>query len=110
MATYGRVSKLYIIQIHFYLFFRFTDKVRVTKIEQSDVAMYGGIIYVYIYLCIRFDQPTVAEYGGIYKLYIIQICFYLLFCFTVKVRGAKIEQSDVATYGGIIHVYILLRV
>ena len=32
--------------------------------------------------------------------------FWLLFCFTDKVRGTKTEQSDVATYGGKICVYI----
>ena len=80
MATYGGISKLYIIYISIYLFFCFTDKVHGKKTEQSDVATYGGIS----------------------KLYIIQICIYLFFCFTDKVRGT--EQSGVATYGGRIHL------
>ena len=50
MATYGGISKLYIIQIHIYLFFRFTDKLCGTKTEQSDVSTYGGRIHVYIYI------------------------------------------------------------
>ena len=41
----------------------------------------------------------------ILKLYIIYIRFYLLFCFTDKVRGMKTEQSDVAKYGKRIDVY-----
>ena len=84
MGTYGGISKLYIIQIRIYLFFRFTDKVRETKPEQSDVATYGGIL----------------------KLYIIPIRIFLFFCFTDEVRGTKNKHSDVATYGGRIHVYI----
>ena len=88
MATYVGISKLYITQIRFYLFFRFTDKVHGKKTEQSDVAMYD---------CIS-------------KLYIIQIRFYLFFFFTEKVCGMNTEQSEVATYGGRIHVYIYLLV
>ena len=84
MATYGGISKLYILQISIYLFFCFAYKVCRTKTEQSDVATYGRIS----------------------KLYIIQIRFYLFFCFAEKVRGTKAEQSDVATYGSRIHVYI----
>ena len=105
VATYGEISKLFIIQIRIYLFFRFTDKVRGTKSEQSDVATYGGRIHVNIYYRVRFEQSTVATYGGISKLCTIHIRFYLLFCFTEKVRGTKTEQYDVATYGGRIHVY-----
>ena len=78
MDTYGWISKLYIIQISIYLFFRLTDKVRGTKTEQSDV----------------------ATYGGIFKLFIVQIRFYLFFRFTENVRGTKTEQSHVAMYGG----------
>ena len=88
VATYGGISKLYIIQIRIYLFFPFTDKVRGTKTEKSDVATYGGIS----------------------KLCIIQIRFNLFFRFTEKVRRTKTEQSDVATYGGRIHVFIFSRV
>ena len=49
MATYGRIYKLYIIQIRIYLFFCFTDKVREKKTEKSDMATYGGRIHVYIF-------------------------------------------------------------
>ena len=49
MATYGGISKLFIIHISFYLFFCFTDEVRGTKTEHSDVATYGGRIHVYIF-------------------------------------------------------------
>ena len=105
MATYDRISKLFIIQIRTYIFFCFTDKVRGTKTEKSDVATYGGRINFNIYSRVRFDQSTVATYDGILKLYIIYIRFYLLFCFTDKVLGTKTEQSDVATYGKIIHVH-----
>ena len=38
------------MHIRFYLFFCFTDKVRGTKTEHSDVAAYGGRIHVYIFL------------------------------------------------------------
>ena len=68
VATYGKISKLYIMQIRFYLLFRFTDKVCGTKTEQSDVAMYGGRIHVNIYSRVQFEQSTVASYGGISKL------------------------------------------
>ena len=88
----------------------FTDKVHGTKTEQSDVATYGGRIYVYTFLPVRFEQSTVATYGGISKLYIIQIRFYPFFRFTDKLRWTKTEQSGMATYGGRIHVYIFLRV
>ena len=91
VATYGGISKLYIIQISIYLFFRFTDKVHGTKTEQSDVARYGGRIHVYIFFRVRFQQSTVATYVGINKLYIIQIRFYLFFCFNDKVGGMKTE-------------------
>ena len=84
MGTYGGILKLYIIQIRIYLFFSFTDKVRGTKTEKSDVATYGRIS----------------------KLYIIQVCIYLFFRLTDKVRETKNEQSDVATYSGRIHVNI----
>ena len=47
VATYGGISKLYIIYIRFNLLFGFTDKVRGTKTEQSDVAIYGGISKLY---------------------------------------------------------------
>ena len=110
VATYGGISKIYIIQIRIYLFFRFTDKVRGTKTQQSDVATYGGIIHVYIFFRVRFDQSTVATYDGILELFIIHIRFYLFFCFTEKVLGTKTEHSDEATYGGRIHVYIFFRV
>ena len=103
---YGRISKIYITRIRIYLFFFFTVKVRGTKTEHYDVAMYGGIIHAYIYFRVRFEQSTVATYGGISKLFITHIRFYLFFCFTVKVRGKKTEHSDVATYGRRIHVYI----
>ena len=49
VATYGGIYKLFIIHIHFYIFFCFTEKVRGTKTEHSDVAMYVGRIHVYIY-------------------------------------------------------------
>ena len=87
MATYGGISKLYIIQIRFYLFFCFIEKVCGTKTEQSDVATYVIIS----------------------KLYIIHIRIYLFFCFTEKLCGTKTEQSDVTTYGRIIRVYIYIR-
>ena len=53
MAMYGGTSKLFIIHIRFYLFFCFTDKVRWTKTEHSDVDTYGGIIHVYIFFRVR---------------------------------------------------------
>ena len=53
VATYGGISKLFTIHIRIYLFFRFTEKVRGTKTEHSDVATYGGRIHVYIYLRVR---------------------------------------------------------
>ena len=87
MATYSGISKLYITQIHIYLFFRFTEKIRGTKTGKS----------------------VLATFGGVSKLYIIQICIYLFFRFTDKLRGTKTEQSDVAAYGKIIHVYIFFR-
>ena len=80
------------------------------KTEHSDVATYSGIIHVYIFIRVRFEQSTVATYGGISKLFIIHIRFYLFFCFSDEVRGTKAEHSDVATYVGRIHVYIFLRV
>ena len=49
VATYDRISKLFIIRIRFYLFFRFTVKVCGMKTEHSDVATYDGRIHVYIY-------------------------------------------------------------
>ena len=69
------------------------------------MATYGGIIHVNIYSRVRFKQSTVATYGGVSKLYTIQISFYLLFCFTEKVRGTKTEQSYVTMYVRRIHVY-----
>ena len=110
VATYGLISKIYIIHVRIYLFFRFTVKVRWTKTEHSDVATYGGRIYVYIYFRVRFEQSIVATYGRIPKLIIIHIRFYLFFCFTEKERETKTEHSDVATDGRIIHVYIYSRV
>ena len=92
MATYVGISKLYITQIRFYLFFRFTNKVHGKKTEKSDVTTYGGIIHVYIFLRVRFEQSTVATYGGISKLYITQIRFYLFFHFTDKVREKKLNN------------------
>ena len=49
VATYGGISKLYIIKIRIYLFFSFTDKVCGTKTELSNVAvgMYGGKLKLY---------------------------------------------------------------
>ena len=102
--TYGGISKIYIIRIRIYLFFRFTVKVRGMKTEHSDVATYGRRIHVNIYSRVKFDQSSVATYSGISKLFIIQIRFYLFFSFTDKVCGMKTEHSDVATYGGRIHV------
>ena len=110
VATYGEISKIYIIHVRIYLFFSFTVKVRGTKTEHSDVATYGGRIYVYIYYWVRFEQSTVATYFGISKIFIIQINVYLFFSFTDKVRCTKNEHSDVATYGRRIHVYIYSRV
>ena len=49
VSTYCGMSKLYIIHIHFYLFFLFTEKLRGTKTEQSDVATYGVIIRVFVF-------------------------------------------------------------
>ena len=49
VATYGGISKLYTIQIRFYLLFSFTDKVCGTKTEKYDVDKYGGRIHVYTY-------------------------------------------------------------
>ena len=49
VATYGGKFKLYIIQIRFYLFFRFTEKVRGTKTEKYDVDTYCGRIHVNIF-------------------------------------------------------------
>ena len=106
VATYGGISNIYIIQILIYPFFCFTDKVSRTKTQQYDVATYVKRIHVYIFFWVCFEHSTVAAYGGTSKLFIIHIRFYLLFCFTDKVRGTKTEHSDVATYGGIIHVYI----
>ena len=88
VVTDGGISKIYIIEIRIYLFFRFTDKVCETKNEQSDVATYGGIS----------------------KLYIIKIHIYLFFSFTDKVCGTKTEQSNVATYGRRTHANIYSRV
>ena len=102
---HGRISKLYTIQIHIYLFFCFNEKVRGTKTQQYDVATYGGRIHVNIYSQVHFEQSTVATYGGISKIYTTQIRFYLFFRFTDKVSRTKTEQYDVATYGGRIHVY-----
>ena len=110
VATYGGISRLYIIYISFYLLFRFTEKVRGTKTENCDVATYGRKIHVYIFFRVRFEQSTVARYCGIYKIFIIHIRFYLFFRFTDEVRGTKTENCDVATYGGKIHVYIFYRV
>ena len=110
VATDGLISKIYIIGIRIYLFFRFTVKVRGTKTEHSDVATYGGRIYVYIYFRVRFEQSTVATYGRIPKLIIIHKRFYLFFCFTEKVCGTKTEHSDVATDGRRIHVHIYSRI
>ena len=110
MATYGRISKIYIMEIRIYLFFRFTEKVRGTKTEQSDVATYGGIIHAYIFFWVHFEQRTLDTYGGISKLYIIQILIYLFFCFTEIVRSTKTEQSDVATNDRRIHVCIFFWV
>ena len=97
---YGEISKIYIIHICIYLFFRFTDKVRGTKYEHTDVATYGRRIHVNIFIQVCFEQSTVATYGGILKLFIIHRSFYLLFFFTDEVRGTKTEHYDVATYGG----------
>ena len=110
VATYGGISKLYIIHINIYIFFCFTEKLRGTKTRQSDVATYGERIHIYIFFRVHFEQSTVATYGGISKLFIIHIRFYLFFCFTDKVRRTKTEHSDVATYGGRIHIHIYSRV
>ena len=53
VATYGGISKLFIIYIRFYLLFCFSDEVRGTKNEHSDVATYGGRIHVYIFFRVR---------------------------------------------------------
>ena len=92
MATYGGIFKLYIIQIHIYLLFRFTEKIRGTKTEQSDVTTYGRIIRVYIYIRLRFEQPNVATYGGISKLYIIYISFISSFVSLTKYAGQKLNN------------------
>ena len=53
VAMYGGTSKLYIMLIRIYILFCFTDKVRGEKTNQSDVATYGGIIHVYIFLWVQ---------------------------------------------------------
>ena len=55
VATDGLISKIYIIHIRIYLFFRFTVKVRRIKTKHSDVATYDGRIHFYIYFWVRFD-------------------------------------------------------
>ena len=42
VATYGGISKLFIVHVRIYHFFRFNLKVHGTKTEHSDVATYGG--------------------------------------------------------------------
>ena len=77
MATYGGISKLYTIHMRIYLLFSFTDKVRGTKTEQSDVDTYGGIIHVYTdqyvsNLYILEQNPKLSSYtiGVTYSDYI----------------------------------------
>ena len=53
VATYGGISKLYIIQILIYLFFCFPENLSGTKTGQYDVATYGGRIHVYIHLQVQ---------------------------------------------------------
>ena len=53
VATYYGISKLFIIHVRFYLFFRFTDKVRRTKTENFDVAKYCGKSHVYIFFRVK---------------------------------------------------------
>ena len=55
---------IYIIQIRIYLFFCFTDKVRGTKTQQSDVATYGGRIHVYIFFAyVYLDNVSSLDCG-----------------------------------------------
>ena len=51
-ATYDIISKIYNSDTYLSLFC-FTDKVCKRKTQHFDVATYGGIIHVYIYLCVR---------------------------------------------------------
>ena len=62
---YGGISKLYIIQILIYIFFRFNDKVLKMKTEQYDVATYGGISKLYIIqIRIIYSFVSLAKYAG----------------------------------------------
>ena len=51
--TYGDMLKLSIIYVRFYLFFRFTDKLRGTKTQHSDASTYCVRIHVYIFFRVR---------------------------------------------------------
>ena len=59
--------------------------------------------YIFLGIVLAFNCGYV--YCMILKLYIIYIRFYLLFCFTDKVRGMKTEHTDVSTYVGRIQVH-----
>ena len=104
MATYSGISKLYIIQIHIYLFFRFTDKVRGTKTEQSDVATYGGrshlyllqlwiwLIYCFIDIHDGWAQSQVSSKWQILFIYYVRINMSQICTFWTKIQGYHITR------------------
>ena len=118
MATYGGISKKYIIQIRFYLFFCFTDKVRGTKNEQSDVDTYGRIIHVYInfagtliwlmYHLLTADnrpgfQRNVNTYGGISNIYLLHLWIWLIYCL-IDIHDGR-AQPQVSSKWQLLFIY-----
>ena len=109
MATYGRIYKLFIIHIRFYLLFFFTDEVRGTKTEHSDLSI----------LTKPKSRKTIASsdmapdpsaglnYGGVITQGFLGPFLLNSSChdFEKVDKGRKNEQSTVGTYGGISKLY-----
>ena len=91
MATYGGVSKLFIIYIRFYLFFCFTDELRGTKYEHFDVATYGGRIHFYIFVAYGYlDNVSSLDYG--YQARVSVKRGYVCFCLFITYKSIFLNQ------------------
>ena len=118
MATYGWISKLYIIQIRIYLFFTSTEKVRGKKTEKSDVATYVRIIHAYIFfwgtviwIMSHFltaeNRPgfqwNVDTYGGRSHIYLLPLFVCIIYCF-IDIHDGR-SQSQVSSKGHLLLIY-----
>ena len=113
VATYGGISKIYIIHISIYLFFRFTDKVRGTKLKTLMwLRMAGEFMSIYILWYDLNSQLWLRM--AVYRNYLSSI--YVLissFVSLTKYAGRKLNTlmwlrmagEFISTY---IHAYVYL--